>query len=557
MRGSLSSGEYPLFASGQDLTTYLVHSVNVKFAKGLQTALTVPEFTGYDTVNVVELDGSFYWVTAWKEATTLNGTVTMTLDYMAPTSLLKSGSSLTGIFQKTATNECPYLKQEITNGLKLIESSLEPSNLEIGTVFKESGTYGHEEVGYWVQVTGFKRDTLTDEPYITRVGFPIGVRTDTSSPSANKIRDVNASYWFPRYGDLIRDITACTGIQADQVIDCSVSKRCPYVFRKTKVNVSATRDIWYFEVMDTEGSPVPTQLMSDNQTVVYVLGTRNLSAQYAHASQTVTISLDTSYKRQCASIQIRDWNENAVMEIPVDGASISIRFDVVDDESGIYTIASHGDQEICLTEGKLPYVENTWETYKAYQMDTDRMSMENAIRFAEYQRDTQRIAGTANSAISGATSGLMAGFISGSGAGAAALAVGGAIAGAITDLYTQDRAMELARLQAQADMELSKRSAIDQPNTGYNVAYGMIYISLNQRNTLRACVVLPYDVDSTYYTAFVGEFGYPAEGRRTISIANGYYRGKAISTSTAESGMYWDRMNEIFEKGFKFISPGA
>lgn len=556
MRGSLSSGEYPLFNVNQDLSGYLVHSVSVKYAKGLQTNIVVPMFTGFEDCNIAELDGEFYWITAWHEATSLNGTVSMTLDYMGPTSLLRRDDPLTGMFQKTPANVAPYLKQSITNGLMRISQSLEPTNLEIGTVYRDTGTYPSEDVGYWVQVSGFDKDPITDEPILRRVGFPIGVRKDTLAPSANKVRYLANNENYPRYGDLINDITACTGIQADQVIDCSISKRCPYKFQKTEETVSATVTKWKITLLDTNNVPIQPQLMNDGTTVVYYLGFRPATAQYQTVEQTVTIDTSSEYVRSCGSIQIRDWNENAVMEIPIDGTSVDITFRPHDDESGLYTIVTHANQQISIPEGKLPYVENTWETYKAYQMDTDRMSMENAIRFAEYQRETQRVVGTINSAISGATSGLMAGFISGSGAGAAALAVGGAVGGMMTDLYGQDRAVELARMQAKADFELSKRQAIDQPQTSYNVAYGLIYITLNQINRLRACLVMPYDVDASYFADWVTEYGYPSEGRKTIAVVPGYYLGKALSLDGDASGMYWDAMNSTLEKGFKFVSPG-
>jgi outer membrane lipoprotein SlyB len=244
------------------------------------------------------------------------------------------------------------------------------------------------------------------------------------------------------------------------------------------------------------------------------------------------------------------------MEIPMTEDQVDIDFTVLADESGIYTIVSHNETMISIPEGKLPYIENTWETYKAYQMNSDRQAMENAIRFAEYQRDTQRVVGTVNSAINGATSGAMTGFMSGSGgAGAAALAVGGAVASAITDLYAQDRAMELTRLQTSAEYELSMKRSIDQAQTSYNAAYGLIYIALNEIKSLKVCLTLPAFPNADYFDDWVANFGYPAEGVLSVAIDYGYYSGILLSTTSDQSGMYWDRMNETFERGFKFVTP--
>lgn len=527
---------------------------NVKHSKAIQQAIRVAEFTGFERVNMVEIDGLYYWLTSYIELA--NSEIGYMLDFAAPTSLIAYNDTITGVFSRTARNVCPYLKQDITDGLMRISASSVPSALEIGSVFSETGTYGHTETGYWVQVAGYVKDQQTGSSSLVRVGFPIGIRDDTMAPSADGVYSYELSgtrLRFPTYGQLLSDISAYTlGIEADQVVDCSISKRCPFVFRKTSVTVSASRTVQQVDILNTAGNAMTPQLLSDNETVVYRLGNPLPgSLPMAKASQTVTLNIDSAYKRQCGNVQIRDWNENSVMQIPIDGSTMSITFDMHSDSAGIYTIVSHADQEIAIPEGKLPYVENTWATYKAYQMDSDRMSMENAIRFAEYQRDTQRISGSVNAAVSGASAGLMAGFVSGSGPLAAGLGVFGSAAGAITNLWEQDRAAELSRMQAEADMKLSEKRAIQQPQTSYNAGYGLIYCALNQRNDLRACLVMPYDVDSTYFAKWIEEYGYPAEGKRSITVFDGYHQGKLVNDGSI-TGQRFDELNKTFLRGFKF-----
>lgn len=555
MKGSLSSGEYPLLTTGQNLTSFKVHSATVKYAKGLQTRIVVPTFENWATANIAYLDNEFYWITASKESTTYNGSIEFVLDFMGPTSWFRSGNSVKGAWHKTATNECPYLKQEISNGLKLINSESTPTTLELGEVYRSAS--GKVDIGYWVQVSGFVLDGNNHRTGIGVVGFPIGIDQETLIPSLFGVSALDPSgntlRSYPTFTEMIADITAVTGFQADQIIDCSISKRCPYDFVKTAYpnpNDSSVT-LYKFQIKDASGSSILPSLRSGNM-YYYPISTPLIRLK--DNSKTLTITTNTSYIRQCASVQIRDWNENTLMEMPIDGDSMTITFRVHADISGIYTIVDYKNQQISIPEGKLPYIENAWETYKAYQMNGDRQAMENAINQARYSKETSDLSGIANTTISAVSTGIMTGAITSNVPGAVVGVASGVIGSAVS-LWENQRAQELSEIQAKNDYELSKRRAIDQPQTSYNVAYGLIYCALNTINSLRVCIVQPYDVDSTYYANWVAEYGYPAEGVKTVTLANGYYQGKLLSDSNAKSGMYWDECNKTFMQGFKFISP--
>ena len=109
-------------------------------------------------------------------------------------------------------------------------------------------------------------------------------------------------------------------------------------------------------------------------------------------------------------------------------------------------------------------------------------------------------------------------------------------------------------MNAQQNAELSRKQAVNQPSSGYNVGYGLIYCYLNEKSSLIAAVESPTNATDTYYTDWCAENGYPAEGAMSVSIAAGYYQGVLLSTSATQSGMYWDECNKVFMRGFKFIS---
>ena len=106
MKGALTSGEYPLFQEGQILTDYLVHEVTIKHTKDIQQVVRVPAFEGFRDVNVCEIEGLFYWVTAFHENTIEESSVRFVLDLMAPTSFVRKGDILDGFGRSVDAVEC-------------------------------------------------------------------------------------------------------------------------------------------------------------------------------------------------------------------------------------------------------------------------------------------------------------------------------------------------------------------------------------------------------------------------------------------------------------------
>lgn len=548
MRGSLSSGEYPLLNAGQPLTPFHLHTATVKYEKGLQTRVVVPFFTEWETANVAQIDGSFYWITQSKESTAHNGSAEMILDYMGPTSLFRYNDTVKGRFHKTATNECPYLKQEITNGIMGIESSVAFSALDC------PASQGTEVMAYWVQITGHKSDGT-----VKRFGFflPYNRVKKEISIYENVYADMPSEPPYKRYPsfyDLCTDMSTLTGLTAEQIDDVSISKRCPYKVESRESTWTGTYGkIYQLRITANNGTPVDPNFPGAGSYMYDIEALYSVNTIPDTNTQTLTLSL-SDRQRAISNISIMDWNRNSVMMIPTNrGATITIDAEVHADLSGIYTIIKAYDSQITIPEGKLPYFGNTFATYKAFQMDADRTAMEFALENARYNKETSTVvsmANTASSALSGVTMGALTGNLTTALTGL----IGGATSGAI-GFYENDRAYDLAVMNAKQAEELSRKQAVNQPSSGYNVAYGLIYCYLNEKSALIAAIESPTNATDAYYESWCEENGYPAEGSRTVRIIEGFYKGMLLSESSEQSGMYWDECNKVFMRGFKFVSP--
>ena len=542
MKGSLSSGEYPLLTTGQNLSSYQVHSATVKYAKGLQTRLTVPSFTNWETVNIALIGNDFYWVTASRESTTYNESIEFTLDYMPPTSWFRSGNTVKGAWNRLPTNTAKYLKDNVTNDVLAISTYTD----DIGSTIKITPEGQDPYYYYFWQVCGYD-----NQNNLHRYGGLFSFDKDnlaTSHVIGATPQGGGDFGYYADFEDLFANMNDCIGLLPENVIDFSISQRMPF---KTKVE-SGNPIKFGFE--KTDGTYATPTKNGSGHLYSYDLGTMAHTLKPSNKDTSLTI---TDMERITGQLNVFDWNGNAVLSIPTqyaDSNTISVNFRTLCDISGIYTIVTCNDIQLSITEGRLPYNSNTWETYKAYQMDTDRTSMENTIRFSEYNRETQAQVGAFNAVSSGVQTGVMTGIMAGNPLGALAGIPFGAMDWAVSD-WQSYRANELTRLQAQANFDLAQKQAINQPQTAYNSGYGFIYCLLNELRRMRLAVSIPKHLDSTYFTAWTDNYGYPAEGVFSATIGNGYFQGKLLSDAVSKSGMYWDELNKTFMQGFKFISP--
>ena len=543
LRGSFSSGEYPLLATGQDLSSYRLNQATVKYAAGLQTEVTVPMFTGYQDVNVIELDGSYYWATAWRESTTYNGSVTYTCDYMAPTSLIKSGQVINAYLDRSPTYITKYLSDDWTKG-RLVLS--DPH--EIGYRMVDSSN----NPMYWIQITGvdtngnFKRYGLFasvpiqddySEPYIY-----------TQLPALQSGGTVGS---YPSIYEVMSNIASFTPFTASTVKDISISARAPYDYF-IKVVQSGTFT-YRCPVLGDSSQSVTYIAASKNGSgnlLTYDIGSIMNDANFKQMVRTTTFD-DSDMLRLTGNILIRDYNMNIVGSFPVsEGLSLSVQ--TYCDYSGIYTIISNGYRRLTVPEGHLPWAGTGWDEYRAYQLAGDRQAMDNAIAYAERERYNTALGGLGEGIVSGALTGAFAGSVGGPvGAGI------GLITGGISSIATTigaNTAYEIETGKLRDEQALRELRAKTSAGSGYSVAYGLIYVALTAIEfDLCAGIATPIDVSDNVLTAYIDRVGYPCEGLQQVAAVPGFYKGFVPATVDMGKGMFFNELNRIMRQGFKFV----
>ena len=553
MKGSLSSGEYPLLSENQDLSSFLLSSVSKKVTADILTGINVPSFTGYETANVAKIGSNFYWITGYQQSTIFNGTIDFRLSIMPPTTLLRKNDTLTAYFERSPTYITKYLHDDFTGGVVGM-SDIKP----IGNVIVNANDTS--EALYWVQITGLYEHGGGNE--IVRFGCFVTV--DKGEAFSDVYLDYRVIYgdpdsleMYPSLATIINQIESITPFTGNNtVLDVSISRRCPYAYKVTHVTGGTAPYTVYDRIVLKDSSN--NDILPGNGTGIgasadlyWIDNYLNLDKLVTEAG-TATYTLD-DYDRMCGSFGIKDWNRNLVMTFPV-AESNTITYQTYADLSGIYTIIDNGHRRITLPEGKLPWDGSSWSDYVAYSMDADREAAYNSQQYAlyQYETDKQKILGNL---IAGGTTNIIGGaLLTGNAAGAVMGAIGSA-GGAVVDSMALERDLTLQYRQIYDDYMLAQKKAQLAAGSAYNVGYGLIYVALTcQDNDLQIGLLAPMENGSDLMTAYTARYGYPCEGSQTITVGTGFYKGIIPATSTL-NGVIFDLLNANMRTGFRFVDP--
>lgn len=546
MQGSISSGEYPLLQHDQDLEPMTLEEYRqVHYVDGLQTHADVPSFVGYDSCNVVKIGDLYYWVTDWRESTGAQHSIDFSLRIMGPTSMFRENDTIRGVWRRTPTNVCPNLNDEISNTAIGHTNKTVISRLDVPDLDDDTRTF-------WLQVTGHDANGTLNQ----FGGFVIyDTASDGFSWSATVPQGETLDY--PSYGEWVSDIFAITGMTAEQIDDISISRRCPYSCSLW----NGTRSYITIDSLSGVDVPVSTRQTSGGhmRNVYSITQLRSLASTIDIKPNMATITMSrTVNERNITDFNLVDWNGNTVCNVnPHNKDTFTINLRMFSDTSGIYMIVTVPDsRSYIIPEGKLTWYGDTNDTYRAYQMNSDRQAMEFAIQNAAHDKQTAQMSAIGNAA-SSALSGITMGALTGNPLTAASGGLSGAIGG-ITDYWSMGRTYEIEVMQANQTAELAKRRAIEQPGASFSPGYGEIYAFLNINNPLsvthnRPLGLLPYD--NTYISSWRANFGYPAQGEIGLNAVTGFYQGKLLSSTRMQTGPIWDECNKIFQQGFKFINP--
>lgn len=539
--GCLSAGMYPL-RNGDETPLHTVQ--NVKFRDGMQTQIDVPSFTGIHTVNMCKLNGRWYWITSCTEKTAANGQYTMTLEYAGPTDMFVFEDRIDGTWKRTPYMTTDYLKDTVSDDVMVIKQYNDQVGFQL--------TYDDKPLYFW-HVAGYDAGNNIKRFCGFFTYDPVTMTTERVIASViPDSQDVDIPYYYPDFEDLFKDMNGILGILAENVIDFSISVRLPY-----ETYVYERAGYRYVEIGNQAG--VTPSDHGSSGLFTYEISPTEL-IPYASVEEVTAIRDMDAIKRMTGRFSVMDWNGNNIMDIPSqlcesdplspDDKRMALRCQTICDINGIYSILEVGNMVVTVPEGKLPYNSDTWATYKAYQMDTDRTAMQNSIIFSEHQSETNRIMNLTGAIAGGAQTGIMTGIMAGNPL-AAAAGIPFGIIDAVANNWQRERSLELAKMQAQADFDLSQKRAVNQPQSSFNAGYGLIYCALNALRPMKLCYWNYKNMTSGKLDAYFNMFGYPAEGTFDIDVIAGFYKGMLPAIYGA--GQFYDRTNEIFMNGFRFV----
>lgn len=541
---SLSSGEYPVMNASTNLDTYKVKAIqSVKYTFDMAQTLKVPYFSEYTTVNIVRLgaSGPFYWITSYKANTLSNPSITFGLDICPELSLLTAGSTgLKGIWKR---------RPDITDNLREPVSSTGmyvaglPQKHAANDLPSWTYSNGLKVQLYWLEMTvKVTNDGLERYGMFVSVAPEEGVvyRYSYFTYYANNLA-------YPTITKVINDVYNTMGLPASDIVNISISKRCPFKYGQDTANhyiylvnnsdnqilaskshtYSGTTYTWYD--IDSDGS-----LTGGIIPAAGVSGTMDLSV----------------FQHYCGQYSIVDEMGNKMTAIDpsnfsqiLGGYRVAVTWRTVSDYTGIYTIATVGGQPVIFPEGHLPWSGDVWDTYRAYSMNSDRQAVENAKEIA---RRTQEIdltnmgINTVGQAFGIALTGEYA-------------AAGISLASIPLAYMRSQQQKELSDLKLSMDQALTEKRMRESPAQAYATSYGLQYLDYAEKGA-GIMLEMPNDVNSTFFQNFGAEFGYPAEKIGIETVKAGYWQGKLINNAdntTIAHGPMWDRLNEDYMKGLK------
>lgn len=531
---SYSSGEYPLLSSAsQSLSGYVKATyTGFKIRDDLRQQIRVPAFTGWSDCNMVRADGRLYWIL---DATTASGSehsVDMVISYCGPSSVLHKGDQIAGTFSRLPTNKCPWLQRQPKSGGLSISRRVSLPKLPDVTMDNDV-----KMQMFWVQVTTSNDITQSGSAAnsdLQRYGF---FTAFTSRFVGGIVLYTGKTFVDPHFPDLDDFLSnpESYGFTASAITDVSISARCPYAYTSA---TSTLEGVSYFTANLDDLDPI-----SAGTAIIYDLQpTGTAYPEIVTASLSVTRS---DLERGTGTITIRDECSNNLGVIDPAWDTVTIKASCVPDYGSMTTYLDVNGYLFALSEGHIPWVGDAWEEYKKYSLAYDREAMEQSINFAN-QRVAVNIAQSAASTIQSAAMG----FIGGDPLGAVAGAIGGVASFGISTWATT-RENQISTAENRATQELTERRVQGSAGTAYNTGYGLIYCW--QCLTSPACVMveMPAGLTASIDADYTACFGYPAEGLRSVTIQEGYIKGRIYDNGLAR-GPKFDRCNESLQNGLLF-----
>lgn len=590
--GSLTTNEYPLVSgSVETVTTDWQIGIfdNVKMTDDFEQTIILPRFENWRTVTMLRVIpygtdntlqtglNTWYWVTGSRISSISDEAVELDIEFNPVTSYIHAGTILAGYWNRCPTNYTPYRGQAVLSGAmgiqNIIPFATDRVPTELTDPIYETPVYAQL---FWVQITttigiitaGSSIDTRVASTGMNVYGFPISVLSsgniyalsDYETINPYLANEVQTGYSFPRLDDFLSN-TEGYGFTTSEITDISIVKVIPYTYTAASRSVNNMHNL-SFRIKDTDGTTDidPVKVAGSESTGVYMYHISDTSGK-GIPERTIRGTLTISaMQHDCGSVGIRDSNGSIVGDIP------TAWFD--SNHETPYTIRVHADygqiyyhigigsqdeleyqQVYQIPCSHLPYLGTPWDTYRAYSQSFDRESLQYSIEQANSRLQIQVASQAANTLASGNITGLT---------------------GVAMNAVTAAAGQRMSNNAARFNQNLMERRIQAQPATVYNTGYGLSYIRNLLERSEGFVLMEPKNLTNTIYNNFIQAYGYQVEGYQELTIGIGFYQGTLTEknytaveqtynyTSTATdiqfTGLIFDRINEAFQRGIRFIN---
>lgn len=573
--GSQQTGEHPVLTSGQDITSYKVKQyTNVKYTSDLTQNIRVPAFSGAPDCSIVHLQGvGYFWINGYRTETITANSITFSIDFNAPMSMLNIGDTVTGEWLRLPT-WTDYLRQNVA------DDRMEISNRSL-LQLQSCGDFTDNSIKfyvYWVEIVSTNAYTdiqagtkKTDS--ITKYGFFAAYAPEASEAYRLnyylQYKTVNGyKYTYPSLNDVVNDVDSAIGIEASSIINISISRRCPYRW----IGVDSER--W---LIDDTSTTRYANLVRDHplygggKVGIYridkpmrITADGSSTSGYAcpQTERTLTVSI-SSFQKAVGQLTLVDEAQNTIADLDTSlleenaltpgTYNVEIKVRVRSDFTGIYTYVKFAGSLFAMNEGHLPWVGSAWETYRAYSLDSDRQAVANAKQIAD---EEQRI-GLVNAGMNAIGTGGFTGSNIGQSAGLKASVAGAAAVGAVSfglDWLQSEMSKQLTFRKLDMDQALTEKRMREASGTPFATAYGLIYCEYMIFGGAQIMLSMPKNIDESYYNDYTDHYGFPAQGVTSQTIQSGYWQGRLPETDNDMTGPKMERLNRTFLDGLRIVT---
>ena len=500
---------------------------NVKVSEELDFVLNIEYFDNYSKVNIIKVADRYYDVLAIREISRKSSVLQFTVTYNPISSLLSSGSSLYGWFERTPTKIYPSAR------INIATDTLKQSRFIALDDMQQIGSQNH----YYVQIVSRSGASTSERSTLTMYGtFVFYFPGHPTSGEPVLMTTEDSSKTFPALSSIINDIDEKLGIAADDVVGIYVSARCPWSFKY----IHSDR----FDFLRYGGSVVTPEFDADGKNGKIVLN-GSYCQRKPEALSTLTL---TDKERYTGTVSIVSQTGNVIGVIPTEYFDRNNTLEYIwapyADYTGVYTIVAYSDQMVIIPEGQLPWVGDSWATYAARSREFDREAMLHAIQNSREQLN-QDIA----SAVSGA---ILTGTVgAASGSGPVGLVAGIAQAG--MDIWTATARQQMAERDIRFQQQLLEARVKAAPSSHYQTSYGLDYMRAATVYGLKLGIRIdtPANLSDADFNQHMKQFGWPLNRLATVGLTDGYIKGQLYNMNGY--GLMGERLKEEIANGCRIV----